>query len=401
MNEKNEIDDLSEDSIASSEETINEPIELAEERVETGLVDEEIEEEDEALEAEPLDKSPKKKKKKQGKWIWAALLFLLLALLLGGFLGYRKGIARRMQKQSQQEMQMIEAQLALYFGDMGNKKYENAHARLAWIKSIKPNFPGIDDMLAEASEKMGYVPTTLPDPVVGIETQEPIQVGETPTPKPTLDLAQAEALYSSIQAAIDAQDWHLAVSKILEIKETAFEYKRIMVDGYYFIALRNRGISRIWAGELEQGMYDLSVVDSLGALDNDANGVYQWAANYITATSYWDASWASAVEAFGALYEQSPYFAETGGMTVAERYRIALYQRGEEFARQEDWCTAADYYKRSIEVGLHLDIQVTATAYAEYCANPPGQETPEPTPEETPTPGGEETPEPTEETPEP
>ena len=401
MNEKNEIDDLSEDSIASSEETINEPIELAEERVETGLVDEEIEEEDEALEAEPLDKSPKKKKKKQGKWIWAALLFLLLALLLGGFLGYRKGIARRMQKQSQQEMQMIEAQLSLYFGDMGNKKYENAHARLAWIKSIKPNFPGIDDMLAEASEKMGYVPTTLPEPVVGIETQEPIQVGETPTPKPTLDLAQAEALYSSIQAAIDAQDWHLAVSKILEIKETAFEYKRIMVDGYYFIALRNRGISRIWACDWEQGMYYLSVVDSLVALVNDAHGAYQWAANYITATSYWDASWASAVEAFGALYEQSPYFAETGGMTVAERYRIALYQRGEEFARQEDWCTAADYYKRSIEVGLHLDIQVTATAYAEYCANPPGQETPEPTPEEIPTPDGEETPEPTEETPEP
>ena len=69
-------------------------------------------------------------------------------------------------------------------------------------------------------------------------------------------------------------------------------------------------------------MYDLSVVDSLGALDSDANGAYQWAANYIVATTYWDVSWASAVEAFGALYAQTPYFTEVGGMTVAERYRM-------------------------------------------------------------------------------
>lgn len=345
-------------------------------------------------------KVPKKGKRRQGKWIWGAILFLLLALFLGGFLGYKKGIARRIEKQSQQEMQMIEAQLALYFSDMGQGKYENAYARLDWIKRIKPGFPGIDDMINEVSQKMTYIPEQPASEMnLGLPTlEQPIEPGETPTPKPTLDIAQAEALYTAIQQAVADQDWNTAVSKILEIKEKAFDYKRILVDGYYFIALRNRGISRIWTGELEQGMYDLSVVNSLGALDNDANGAYQWASTYMTATTYWDSSWASAVEAFGALYAQSPYFAESGGMTVAERYRIALYKRGDEFAQQEDWCTAADYYARSIEVGLNLDIQVTATAYRDYCANPPSQSTPEPPVGQTPTPDGDLTPEvPTEE----
>ena len=57
-----------------------------------------------------------------------------------------------------------------------------------------------------------------------------------------------------------------------------------------------------------------------------------------------------------------------------------------------------DYYARSIEVGLNLDIQVTATAYRDYCANPPSQSTPEPPVGQTPTPDGDLTPEvPTEE----
>ncbi len=56
-------------------------------------------------------------------------------------------------------MEMIEAQLALYFGDVANGNYENAYARLDWIKSVKPNFPGIDDMISEIIPKLSFVPT--------------------------------------------------------------------------------------------------------------------------------------------------------------------------------------------------------------------------------------------------
>lgn len=400
MNEMNEI--TSQDETFIEEPSAEQALNLGEvlDDIPTEISHDEPADENEAI--EPEKKTRKPKQKGGGFWIWGAILFLVLALLVAGFFGYRRGIAWRMERQRQQEMQMIEAQLALYFGDMGKENYENAFIRLDWIKKLKPNFPGIDDMMAEVSQKIGYVPTSIPNDAPPVEGQDPVQQQETPTPKPMLDIAAAEAMFTAIQQAVNDQNWDLAVEKILEIKEKAFEHKRILVDGYYFIALRNRGISRIWAGQLEQGMYDLSVVDSLGALDKDADGAYQWAANYITATSYWDTNWEAAVNAFSTLYSQTPYFAESGGMTVTERYRIALYKRGEEYALREEWCTAADFYKRSIEVGLNLDIQVTAVAYAEYCANPPGQSTPEPTGEApvegTPTPGdADPTAEPTEE----
>ena len=65
-------------------------------------------------------------------------------------------------------------------------------------------------------------------------------------------------------------------------------------------------------------------------------------------------------------------------MNVTERYRIALYKLGDQFAMNGDYCTASSYYKKSLEVGLNLDIQVTATWLAETCANQTGDSTPEP-----------------------
>lgn len=124
------------------------------------------------------EKSSKKNKKGQGKWIWGAILFLVLALVIGGFLGYRKGIARRMENQTQKEMEMIEAQLALYFGDVSNGNYENAYARLDWIKSVKPNFPGIDDMIAEIIPKLAFVPTQSSPTITDGETQSPIELAK-------------------------------------------------------------------------------------------------------------------------------------------------------------------------------------------------------------------------------
>ena len=95
---------------------------------------------------------------------------------------------------------------------------------------------------------------------------------------------------------------------VQSLKESNFDYRTIDVDGLYFIALRNRGIQRIWAGELEQGMYDLSVAEELGALDAQAAGAESWATTYLTGASYWDVNWPGAVDIFGQLYAQMPYF---------------------------------------------------------------------------------------------
>jgi len=259
-------------------------------------------------------------------------------------------------------------------------RYENAKARLEYIIEKYPEFPGIADLMTQVVGKLNE-PTATPTPIF-VATIEP-EVTVTP------DFRGAEEKFAQLSQHIANQEWDLAVQTVQSLKENNYDYRTIEVDGLYFIAMRNRGIQRIWAGELEQGIYDLTVAAELGALDSQAAGAEGWATTYLTGASYWDVNWLGAVEIFGQLYAQSPYFTDSTGMTTAERYRIALYRLGDQYAAQGDFCTASSYYSQSLSVGVNLDIQVTATAYAEACANP--VTTPEPNPDVTPTP-----PEPTE-----
>lgn len=297
----------------------------------------------------------------------------MIVIGISVFLGYRNGVQRRIQNERSMLMDQISLQLDWAYRDIDEGRYENAKTRLEYIIDKYPGFPGIDQLLVDVMMKM-EAPTAVPTAEFVIETLEPEIT-------PTVDTRAAEETFAQIEQNIANQEWDLAIQNIQSLKESNYDYKTITVDGYYFIALRNRGIQRIWAGELEQGMYDLSVAEQLGALDNVAAGARNWASLYMTGASYWDVNWSGAVEIFGQLYAQLPYFSDASGMSSAERYRIALYRLGDQYAAAGDYCTASSYYQQSLSVGVNLDIEVTATWLADVCANPPGEETPEPTEE--------------------
>ena len=324
---------------------------------------------------EPVSSGGKPKKRRERKWVWLGILIFILFIFTGIFLGYRNGVQRRLANERAILMEQIAYQLEWTYKDINAGRYENAKTRLDYILEKYPEFPGIADLMTQVIGKMNE-PTPTPTAVV-IATVEP---GVTVTP----DFRDAEEKFSQLTQNIANQEWDLAVQTVQSLKESNFDYRTIEVDGLYFIALRNRGIQRIWAGELEQGMYDLSLASELGALDSQAAGAEGWATTYLTGASYWDVNWPGAVEIFGQLYAQSPYFSDSTGMTTAERYRIALYRLGDLYAAQGDYCTASSYYSQSLAVGVNLDIQVTASAYAEACANP--VTTPEPPEDVTPTP---------------
>ncbi len=325
---------------------------------------------------QPDHKAGKPHQKGGGKWVWLGILAFVLFIAAGIFFGYRNGVQRRLANEKALLMDQIALQLEWTYKDMDAGRYENAKARLDYIIEKYPEFPGIADLMAQVIGKLNEpIPTATQ---VVIATIEP---GVTATP----DLRGAEEKFTQLTQHIANQEWDLAVQTVQSLKESNFDYRTIEVDGLYFIALRNRGIQRIWAGELEQGMYDLSVAAELGALDSQAAGAESWATTYLTGASYWDVNWPGAVEIFGQLYAQMPYFSDSTGMTTAERYRIALYRLGDQYAAQGDYCTASSYYSQSLAVGVNLDIQVTATAYAEACASP--VTTPEPPQDQlTPTP---------------
>ena len=323
----------------------------------------------------PETKASKPRKKRGGKWVWLGILVFVLLIAAGVFFGYRNGVQRRITNEKMILMDQIAFQLEWTYKDIDAGRYENAKSRLDFIIDKYPEFPGIADLMAQVIGKMNE-PTPTPTQIL-IATPEP---GVTVTP----DLRGAEEKFAQLTQQIANQEWNQAVQTVQSLKESNFDYRAIEVDGLYFIALRNRGIQRIWAGELEQGMYDLSVAAEMGALDSQAAGAESWGTTYLTGASYWDVNWPGAVEIFGQLYAQSPYFSDSTGMTTAERYRVALYRLGDVYAAQGDYCTASSYYNQSLAVGGNLDIQVTATAYAEACANP--VTTPAPPQDVTPTP---------------
>ena len=323
----------------------------------------------------PETKASKPRKKRGGKWVWLGILVFVLLIAAGVFFGYRNGVQRRITNEKMILMDQIAFQLEWTYKDIDAGRYENAKSRLDFIIDKYPEFPGIADLMAQVIGKMNEL-TPTPTQIL-IATPEP---GVTVTP----DLRGAEEKFAQLTQQIANQEWNQAVQTVQSLKESNFDYRAIEVDGLYFIALRNRGIQRIWAGELEQGMYDLSVAAEMGALDSQAAGAESWGTTYLTGASYWDVNWPGAVEIFGQLYAQSPYFSDSTGMTTAERYRVALYRLGDVYAAQGDYCTASSYYNQSLAVGGNLDIQVTATAYAEACANP--VTTPAPPQDVTPTP---------------
>ena len=367
MEENEKIFEEADKSFESNNEGLVESVEVPE----SDWIEDEQSEKETLSEEPPLNGKPEKKRK--SKWTWIVLLLAIVIMGLSVFLGYRNGVQRRIQNERNMLMDQIAVQLDWVYKDMDAQRYENARTRLEYIIDKYPSFPGAAELLVEVMMKL-EVPTPMPTiPVMAIEETDEPEI--TPTP----DTRASEEIFVQIGQLIAAEDWNQALDNIQKLKETNYGYKTVEVDGYYFIALRNRGIQRIWAGEIEQGMYDLSVAEQLGAIDSAAAGAKSWGSLYLTGASYWDVNWAGAVDIFSQLYAQMPYFTDSSGMNVTERYRVALYKLGDQFAVNGDYCTAASYYKKSLEVGVNLDIQVTATWLEQTCANPPGETTPEPT----------------------
>ena len=341
------------------------------------------------VESEPLSEQPVEQKQRKTPWILFAVIFLILALVLGVYFGYRNGIARRLEKEKITVVQVAAEQYQLAFQDIAAGNYENAKTRIEYVIEIYPQFPGAPELLHDILLNLEQ-PTAMP---TLIEEFTP-----TPAVTSTPDFRAAEQIFTEIQQAVTEKQWDQAIQDIIAIREVNYDYRKVQVDGFYYIALRNRGIQRIQSGQLEQGLFDLATAEQLAPLDGEADGVRTWAQLYLSGASYWDVNWQQAIDIFAQVKDAYPYLMDSSGMTAIERYRVALYLYGDQFAASGDYCKAHEYYLQSLAVGPDANVQATAQRYAEACQAM--QATPEPTEELTPIPT-EQTPlPPTEPTPE-
>jgi len=315
-------------------------------------------------------------------------LGLIIILLLAVLGGYRSGISIRQQNQSSEMMQQLGEQFQFALVDIAFGRYENAKQRLEWILQNDPTFPGVQEELTKVLVLMN-VPT--PTPTASL----------TPTP----DFTGAEQAYARAQQLIAAQDWPGAIGALDEMRKLDPNYQTSLVDGMYYFALRNYGYNLINQGNLEGGIYQITLAERFGPLDRDSNGLREGARVYLIGASFWELDWAQAIFYFEQVYRGWAGLWD-GTMTASARYQIASMRYGDELFAQENYCGdggALTQYQNAQAIGV-LDktaqdnydevilVCFPATATAGPTETPtlggPPTDTPLPseTPTETPTP---------------
>ena len=296
-----------------------------------------------------LESTQPAKPKRRIKWgrFFLGLLGLIILIGLGAFGGFQWGINERVDAEAVIVSQQVTDQYALALVDIQSGNYGAAQQRLEYIIQNYPSFPGAGEKLAEVMV-LAKIPTaTLP-----------------PTPTATPDLSGVEEIFQRAQQYMNILDWPNAIANLDTLRRKDPAYRAAEVDGMYYFALRNYGADLIKQGNLEGGIYQLTLAERFGPLDNTANGLREGARNYVLAASFWELDWKNAVSYFFQVYSGWPAMWD-GTLAASERYRIASMRYGDELFAQEQYCAASQQYQNSAALG-GLDAESAKRANISY-----------------------------------
>jgi len=303
------------------------------------------------------------KKKKPGKFLGLLINFLVFLLIigLGIFGGYQGGIGIRKNAQKSLETQQLSDQFSRAIVDIQFGNYSAAQQRLEYIIGINPSYPGAMEKLTEVMV-LSSVPTATP---VVSPTPELIIVEHT----------DYEGLFAQAQQLIATGQWQNAMIVLGTLRKNDPTFRTVQIDGMYYFALRNLGVDFIKAGNLEGGIYELTLAEHFAPLDNTALILRDSARAYITASSFWEVDWKRAAEGFYYLNGSGIW---DGTMTGTERYRIAAISYADELFGRGNYCDAYEWYQNAQTAGL-LDENSERNSYHAQIICYPATATPVPT----------------------
>ena len=272
----------------------------------------------------PIQRAPKRSRWKS---ILIGFLGFIALVALGLYAGYQNAVGVREEaKHSIIEKQLMEQyQFALV--DIQFGRYDAAKSRLEFIIQNDPAFPGAAEKYSEV-----LVLSSIPTATV------------TPSLTPTLDLSGVENAFQRAAQLSAAQDWPNALAALDQVRKMDATYKASQVDGMYFFALRNLGFNLIQQGNLEGGIYQLSLAERFGPLDNTAYVMRDNARLYLTGASFWELDWRLAVQYFTALGGAGIW---DGSMTSTQRLYYAYMRYGDELYADGNSCDAWDMYQKA------------------------------------------------------
>ena len=317
-------------------------------------------------------------------------LIVVLAIAILG--GYASGIGVRRTNQSSLIMKQLGEQYQNTLIDIQFGRYEIAQQRLEWIIANDPTFPGAQETLTKV-----LVLRNQPTPTL------------TPSLTPTPDFSGAQEAFARAQQLIAGQDWPGAIGALDQMRKLDAAYQQSQVDGMYYFALRNYGYNLITKeGNLEGGIYQLTLAERFGPLDRDSNGLREGARYYLIGASFWELDWAQAVSYFNQVRAWGNLW--DGTMTSSERFWFASMRYGDEFFTKNQFCDAVSQYENAQSIApldktagdnyaiaytqcypatptIDLTLSATALTPAAATTPPPAETTPPPTeaPTDTPT----------------
>lgn len=275
--------------------------------------------------SKPVSKSGAKPKR--GRRFLLNALVLIALLALGIFGGYQSALSVRRNAESSSLMEQLGEQFQYALVDMEFGRYEIAKQRLEFIIEKDPSFPGVQEKLTEVLVQINLQENYVAPTATAVE----------PSPTPMPDFSGAEEAFARAQQLIAAQDWSGALGALDQLRKLDPTYNTSQVDGMYYFALRNNGYDLITKqGNLEGGIYYITLAERFGQLDNNANGIREGARVYLIGASFWEINWEQAVFYFtqarnwGNLWD--------GTMTSSNRFWYASMRYGDELFGKDQIC---------------------------------------------------------------
>ncbi len=308
-------------------------------------------------------------------WAVLGLVGLGLVALLSAASGYGAGIRLRKEAESTQMALVAQEQFQLGVQDMQAGRYDLARQRFEYVVRLDPDYPGVTEKLADVLLQLNTTATPTPVP--------------SPTPSPTPDLRSVQELFAQAQQHLANQEWSMAIDTLLSLRKADPNYQAVWVDDMLYVAFRSRGKDKILKeGDLEGGIYDLTMAEQFGPLDADSKSLQTWARLYITGASFWELDWAQAVYYFAQVAPAMPNLRDGSGWTATERYRLALIGYGGYLADQKEWCAAAEQFQAALSLGADAKAEAALDQALEKCGASEGESSapPQGGAESTPTP---------------
>jgi hypothetical protein len=262
---------------------------------------------------------------------WIVFAIAIVIIIAGALFGAISGVNARKSLAAAQVEQALGEQFKMSQDDLAAGRYEVASSRLTWILERNPQYPGAAELLTEVLVKQAATAT----PTVTL----------TPVVSPTPDLRGVEELFNQATAKIAAGDLDGAQTDIDKLRKDNPEYKTVQVDGMYYNLLRSRGVNKIappdGKANLEGGIYDLTLAEHFGPLDNYAAGLRNFSRYYLTGASFWEIDWQQAYYYFSQVAPALPYLSD-GLFTAKDRYAFSAAKYADKLRNDGKPCEAKD-----------------------------------------------------------